>query len=223
MKKLFIIANWKSNNDSIQVKDWIERFTSHDLGFTNKEIIICPSFVHLSIFKSSFLNHKLTSLGAQDISHFDEGSYTGEVNGKQIKEFADYVIVGHSERRTDFNETHEIIAQKIAMAEKYNLTPILCVSSLDQIYNSKFVIHNSELIVAYEPLSAVGSGNPDSPENAEKVAINIKKELNAFVLYGGSVNSDNVKSFTQIASIDGVLVGRASLDPFEFLEIIKNA
>ena len=103
MKKLFIVANWKSNKTSLDAGEWLHRFMNYDLGFMNKDVIICPSFTLLSNLKSYFLNHKSTiKLGAQDISPFDEGAYTGEINGKQIKEFADYVLIGHSERRKNF-------------------------------------------------------------------------------------------------------------------------
>lgn len=222
MKKLFIVANWKSNKDSIQINNWIEGFKN-----TNKEVIICPSFVHLPILKSYISNHKSEiKLGAQDISPYDAGAYTGEVNARQIKEFADYVIIGHSERRENFNETDELIIKKIDMATKHELMPILCVSDINQVQNSKVKIqnYNSKLIIAYEPLFAIGTGSPDTPENADKVALDIKSELNGVsVLYGGSVTANNVKSFTQMSNIDGVLVGGASLDANEFSEIIKNS
>ncbi|RJQ35874.1 triose-phosphate isomerase [Candidatus Microgenomates bacterium] len=232
MKKIFIVANWKSNKDSIQVGDWIEGIKNYESGIknTNKEVIICPSFVHLYLLKS-LNNEPIIKIGAQNISPFDKGAYTGEVNGEQIKELADYVIIGHSERRKNFNETDDLINQKLKMAVKYQIVPILCISDLFQIQNSKFKIQNynsklknenKELIIAYEPLFAIGSGQADTPENAEKVATEIKKELNgAPVLYGGSVTSENAKSFTQMPDIDGVLVGGASLDPLEFRKIIE--
>lgn len=235
MKKLFIIANWKSNKTEVEAKNWLQQFTIYNLSrgarstgqFTNKEIVVCPPFTQLSILKSLIINHKSNiKLGTQDISPFDAGSYTGEVNGEQIKEFTDYAIIGHSERRKYFRETDELINKKIEMAEKYGLTPIICVSDQSQISNLKSQIHSlnlKTLIVAYEPLFAIGSGNPDTPNSANEVAGEIKKEINVPVLYGGSVNSQNVNSFTQMENIDGVLVGKSSLDPEEFFKIIENA
>ena len=123
--------------------------------------------------------------------------------------------------------------QKIEQSLEYELTPILCVSKLEQVQSSKFKVqsyssklksYDNSMIVAYEPLFAIGSGVPDTPENADIMAQSIKKELGEIpVLYGGSVTSDNVKSFTSMPHIDGVLVGGASLDPLEFLKIIQNA
>ncbi|QQG40856.1 MAG: triosephosphate isomerase [Candidatus Levyibacteriota bacterium] len=220
MKKILIVGNWKSNKTEIETNEWFQRFTIYDLRFTNKEIIICPPFTLLSNLKSSILNHKsFIKLGAQDISPFDEGAYTGEVNGKQIKEFADYVIIGHSERRRYFGESEDIIVKKIEMAQKYELTPIVCVSDIKQAENYT----RYTLIIAYEPLFAIGSGNPDTPENANEMAKKIKEIIDAPVIYGGSVTSQNVKSFTQMPSIDGVLPGKASLDANEFASIIEKA
>ncbi|MCL5433159.1 MAG: triose-phosphate isomerase [Patescibacteria group bacterium] len=218
MKKLFIIANWKSNKKELEVKEWIDKFKNYDLRFKNKEIIICPSFIHLPLLKSYILDHESIRLGAQDISKFDEGAYTGEVNGKQIREFAEYVIIGHSERRQNFSENEEVVNQKIKQAIKFGLKPILCVQ------DQNFKIQEKVEIIAYEPVFAIGTNNPDTPENADLVSTKIKENnLSNYIIYGGSVNSKNVNQFTQKPNIDGVLVGNASLDPLEFFEIIKNA
>ena len=231
MKKTFIVGNWKSNKTLQQVETWLAEFSIFNFQFSNKEVIICPPFTLLSTLKSSIINHQSSiRLGAQDISPFEEGAYTGAVSGKQIKEFADYVLIGHSERRKHFGETEEIIVQKIEQALKHDVIPILCVSSLAQIsklktqnYSSKLKNSGKTMIIAYEPLFAIGSGNPDTPENVESVAKEIKTILTVLVIYGGSVTAKNVKSFTQMPHINGVLVGKASLDPQEFLKIITNA
>lgn len=164
-------------------------------------------------------------VGAQDVSPFAEGAYTGEVSAQQVREFATYVIIGHSERRKDFGETEEIISRKIDQAIKNSLIPIVCISDIKQIGNLKFEIGNSSsLVVAYEPLSAIGSGEADDPKNADEMARKIKEITpDVFVLYGGSVSAENVHDFTQMPHIDGVLVGGASLDPQEFSKIITNA
>lgn len=214
MKKLFIIANWKSNKTELEAKEWLTEISNIE----NKEIIICPSFTLLPIVRSSIIDYKLPfKVGAQDISSFDEGSSTGEVNGRQIKEFADYVIVGHSERR-GLGETDEKLKKKALIAKKYNLIPIFCIQ------NENTSIPDGVEIVAYEPIFAIGTGNADTPENADSIAKMVKeKKRIKYVLYGGSVTSGNVESFTQMPNIDGVLVGTASLDPSEFAEMIKNA
>lgn len=226
MKQIFIIANWKSNKTESEAKDWLEKFNIQDAEFTNKEIIVCPPFTLLSSLKSSIENHKSQiKLGAQDISLFDEGAHTGEINGKQIKEFASFVILGHSERR-NLGESKEVIDKKIKMAIESGLIPIICISDISQIQDNSPELINSDnkIIVAYEPLFAVGSGNPDTPENAANMAREIKKKLgNVPVLYGGSVNSQNVNEYVKMSEVSGVLVGKASLDPLEFAQIIKNA
>lgn len=219
MKKLYIIANWKSNKTESEAKSWFQGLKIEDLGLTNKEIIICSSFTALPILKSLIINHKSSiKLGAQDISVFDEGAYTGEVSAKQIKEFADYVIIGHSERRKNFMESDKMLFEKVELAIQYGLTPIFCVQGTGT------QIPSNSTIIAYEPIYAIGTGHPDTPENAENVASFFKKNYNVqHVLYGGSVTSKNVKEFTQMPNIDGVLVGGASLDAQEFYAIIQNA
>lgn len=222
MKKTFIIANWKSNKTIYEADRWFQGLKIKDLRLTNKEIVICPSFTALPILKSLIVNHKSSiKLGAQDVSPFEEGAYTGEVSAKQIKEFADYVLIGHSERRKNFLESDKMINQKIDQAVHFGLTPILCISSIEQIQNcnSKF-----KIIIVYEPLFAIGSGQADTAENANSMAKKIREDLGLMtVLYGGSVTSKNVKEFTQMSNIDGVLVGGASLDAQQFYAIMQNA
>lgn len=219
MKRLFLVANWKSNKTSEEAREWIERITNCELRITNKEVIICPSFTLLQTIKDFIKREKLPfKIGAQNISPFDAGAYTGEINGKQIKEFADYVIIGHSERRTKFGETDEMLVKKAAQAFEAGLTPIFCIQNEDTP-----VPANVEL-VAYEPPTAIGTGNPDTPENAERVA-KIVKERNphiAYILYGGSVSAENIGSFVERENISGVLVGGASLDALKFATLIKS-
>jgi triosephosphate isomerase len=220
MKKLLIVANWKSNKTTFQAKEWFEQIPNIE----NKEVVVCPSFTSLLLTSSIVKERKLSvRIGAQNISPFDQGSFTGEVNGEQIKEFADYVLVGHSERRKNFLETEEIVFKKIELALKFNLIPIVCISELSQVQRLKSEAMKNKLIIAYEPLFAIDSGKADSPENADKISAEIKNQLDGAVLYGGSVTPQNVSSFTSMLNIDGVLVGKASLDTKEFGEIIKNA
>lgn len=222
MKKLFIIANWKSNKTIKETEEWLhdfsEEFKRNPFSSENKEVIVTPSFTLLEHANYCLSNLKVPiKFAAQNISPFSEGSYTGEVSAGQIKELADYVIVGHSERRNHFSENDEMVNKKIEQALKHELMPILCISDIAQI-------SNFQLIIAYEPLFAIGSGQADTPENADQMATRIKKVLGEIpVLYGGSVTGDNVKSFTSMPNIHGVLVGGASLNPLEFLEIVKNA
>lgn len=220
MNSVLIVANLKSFKNENEAKTWIEEFTKHIETLDNlegKEIVICPSFTLLPLFSSSLSNTKI-KLGAQNVSPYDEGAYTGEVNAKQIKDFGSYVIIGHSERRNYFGETDEIVGKKYKLAEKYDLTPILCVQ------DKETQVPEGVKIIAYEPVFAIGSGNADTPKNASEVAKTfLEKNTNYTIVYGGSVTSDNVSSFTKGENIRGVLVGGASLDPLEFIKIIENA
>lgn len=221
MKKVFIISNWKSNKTESEAKEWLQELNDLQLTINKeeKEIIICPPFTLLSFVRQSIVKSQLSlAVGAQDISQFDEGAYTGEVNGKQIKQFADIVLIGHSERRINFKEDDKTLEEKVSMANKFELTPIYCVQNKDDKVPSEVKI------VAYEPISAIGTGNPDTPENADQVAKYLKDHTQVTaVLYGGSVTKNNVMEFTRMPNIDGVLVGGASLNAKEFYEIIQNA
>jgi len=226
MKKTFIIANWKSNITLPEAKSWLDNFDVQGLDVADKEIVVCPSFTLLSELKSYALkNNSLVKIGAQDISPFSEGSYTGEVCGKQLKDFSEYVIIGHSERRRNFSESNETVNQKIRKAFEADLRPIICVSDLEQAKAFREAVKtDNDFIVAYEPLFAIGTGSADTPENADLMVKNIKNILgDKVILYGGSVTSSNINQFSKMPNIDGALVGKASLNSVEFLQIIKNA
>lgn len=219
MDSLFIVANLKSNKTYDEARLWLETFKTIDKSLLEeKKIIICPSFTLLGLFKSfSSDNNLKVSLGAQNVSSLDEGAHTGEVNAKQIKDFADYVIIGHSEERKLLNESDEVLSQKVNLCLKYGLNPIYCVQDKDTF------IPQGVSIVAYEPIFAIGSGNPDTPENASEVASSLKQKGEYRVLYGGSVNPENIKNFTLQSNLNGVLVGGASLEAQELIKIIQNA
>jgi len=219
MKKLFIVANWKSNKTTSEAYQWFVQVANAYESNPDKEVIVCPSFTALPSIKAYILQQNLTiKLGAQDISPFGEGAYTGEVNAKQIKEVSEFVIVGHSERRKEFGENDEMLSKKIDRAREAGLTPIFCVQGIDT------QIPLGISIVAYEPVFAIGTGNPDTPEDAEMVAKTLKEKFSLqHVLYGGSVSAEDVHSFTQLPSVDGVLVGGSSLDPEKFIQIINNS
>ncbi|OGH10827.1 MAG: hypothetical protein A3B38_03965 [Candidatus Levybacteria bacterium RIFCSPLOWO2_01_FULL_36_13] len=213
----YIVANFKSYKTQVDAENWLEKFKSLKIE-EDKKVIVCPPFTLLPLFKSFIKENSLQLLlGSQNISPFDEGPYTGEENAKQIKEFADYVLIGHSERRVNFKEDDNVLDKKCEVALKNGLVPIFLVQS------EKDNIPKGVEIIAYEPVFAIGSGIPDTPDNASAIASVIKKKGDYRVLYGGSVNSENVKEFSRVDNISGVLVGGASLEADEFIKVIKNA
>ncbi len=221
MDKVFIVANLKSYKNQQEAQEWLYslRTNNSKIDFTKKEVIICPPFQLLADFSSFIKTNNLPfKLGAQNVSPFPEGAYTGEINAKQLKDYCEYVIIGHSERRQYFKEDDEMLKTKVQQSWSKGVIPIFCVQ------NENNPIPDEVSIVAYEPVFAIGSGTPDTPENAEMVARSIKeKKENIKVLYGGSIDSLNVKNFTSSSNLGGVLVGSASLDPLEFIRISENA
>lgn len=219
MEKTYIVANWKSNKTESDALTWLTDFGETTFP-ENKVIAVCPSFSVLSAVSRKVEEKQLPLMvGAQNISPFEEGAYTGEQNGGQLKEFVTLVIIGHSERRNHFHETDDEIAQKVNQALAHNLIPLLCIQDRNT------PVPQGVEMVAYEPISAIGTGHPDTPEDAEAVAKAIKEQNPhvSVILYGGSVTADDVNSFTRCESISGVLVGKASLDPQSFQKIIENA
>lgn len=219
MKNLLIVGNWKSNLTSIEALQFLKKFELENLATFNAKIIICPQYLCLAFMFAYISEKKLPIfLGAQDVSSFPGGPHTGEVTAQQVAEFATYTIIGHSERRRELGETDTVLVQKALMAKSAGLTPIFCVQGEDT------PIPENVETVAYEPVEAIGTGHPDTPDNAERVAhiIKTKNKNVTDVLYGGSVTWDNVKNFIEKESISGVLVGGASLDPAAFASIFKQ-
>lgn len=220
MKKTLIAANWKSNKTKFEAKDWIEDISLESIP-EQLEVVIFSPFTLLDIISGYIRVNSLPfKLGAQDISPYDSGSYTGEVSGAQIKEFADYVVIGHSERRSNFSESDEMISEKVKRAIEKGLTPIVCVSKMEQVNSLTF---DPKIILAYEPLGSIGNGNAEDPNVVNDFITSVKDKFQFEVIYGGSVNAQNVKSYLNLENISGVLVGTGSLDPKSFMEIIKNA
>lgn len=215
MKKLLIVGNWKANMTVSGIQEWFS-VIEPEMG---KEVIVCPPFHHLSLVKNLIVKGNLPfKVGSQDISAFEVGAATGEEPAALLKEFIEYAIIGHSERRKLLNESDDMLIKKVAMALQNNITPIYCVQ------DERTPIPNGVTIVAYEPVFAIGTGNPDTPENAEQVAVLVKANPQIqYVLYGGSVTAENIGHFTGMEHIDGVLVGKASLTTDSFIPLIKKA
>jgi len=222
--KKYLIGNWKSNKTHSGVISFFQAISvlfnqSKDKLTSQVEAVICPSFLHLqSAYKLIKDLNIPVKLGAQDISPFGEGAFTGEINANQLQEFVNYTIIGHSERRNHLGETDNLLKLKVDQAKEWGIKSVFCVSDA-----ATYIPENVSLI-AYEPLFAIGSGKPDTPENANIIIKAIKKRISAIpVIYGGSVTSDNIKSFLQMEQIDGVLPGKSSLDPNNFYQMLINA
>lgn len=236
MNKALIVANWKMNKTIAAAKAFVADFLDvHKLEDSLENIVICPPATLIK-----FINELPVKIGAQDCSSFtySEGSYTGDISAKMLKDAGcEYVIIGHSERRKNYNESDVEIKNKIINAHQAGLKVIFCIGeSLLERENSSFLdvlfnqitnsvpntANSSNLLIAYEPVWAIGSGTAASVEQIAEVHEFIFKEFNSFCsLYGGSVNARNAKEILSIKNVSGLLVGSASLDAFEFSQIIK--
>lgn len=221
MKKTYILGNWKSNKTGEEAKEWYRTFVAAMPAIPpDYAVIVCPSFHHIPVFSGAPF-----ALGVQDLSPFPEGAYTGEIAARMVSGAVRYALLGHSERRTNFHETDELVARKVDRAIEAGITPIVCVSSTDQVVALRRLVpaFGNTGMVLYEPLSAIGSGKADTPQNAGEKANEMRKILPVPVLYGGSVTQDNVKGFVQHEHISGVGVGGASLDAGTFAHLIAAA
>ncbi|MDD5071624.1 MAG: triose-phosphate isomerase [Patescibacteria group bacterium] len=246
-----IIANWKMRLMLGESLKMAEKFKEKFRDFAKEEVVVCPSSVVLSEIGRMFEKTKL-KLGAQNVFFEESGSYTGEISPKMILEAGcQYAIIGHSERRRFLLENYAMIHQKVK--ETLNtpgLIPIVCigeeseerktdkrdfvlVDQLQQALGGINILENQQVVVAYEPVWAIGSGlaiEPAEADYAHKIIGLALKDMfglgvvnkNFRIIYGGSVTSKNVKSFAELENIDGLLVGGASLDPEEFYKIAKG-
>ncbi len=217
-KNIWIIANWKSNKTIQEALDWISAVGPKLEKRENLKVVICTTFTAIEEVKKAVMvgNYPLI-VGSQDLSPFPEGAYTGEEPAIILKQFAELSIIGHSERRQNFGETDEMVSKKVKQALDNQITPLVCVQGKET------QVPEGVKLIAYEPIFAIGTGNPDTPENANEIAENFKEKYGIEVLYGGSVTSKNVKDFVTMDNINGVLVVGASLDPEEFVRIVQNA
>jgi len=228
MKK-YIIANWKSNKTPTEASFWLNNFPNNEesrKALLNLEIILAPPYPFLALAKEIITERKLTiKLAVQDLSAFGSGAYTGEVSAFNLQSLnVEYAILGHSERRRFLAETPQLIADKVNEALSWQIKPILC---LDQPYiteQARFLKNSAleQCLLAYEPVSAIGSGQAEEAGNL----LEIRKNLTPLykqksLIYGGSVNADNVGSYLKVC--DGVLLGGASLDLNNFINLLYSA
>jgi triosephosphate isomerase len=231
MKQL-IVANWKMNGSKELLNDC---FAAWQLINTENDIVVCPPFPLISNAKSLVIKANF-HIGAQDCHASGQGAFTGSVNASILKEVGcTYVIVGHSERRQQFDETNELINTKANQVIKLGMIPIVCAGETlaDYESNNTAAVVEEQLklscpsqgsfVVAYEPVWAIGTGKTATLDEIEKVHGLIRSIVgeNTPVLYGGSVTADNAHDILRAKNVNGVLVGGASLKPNDFAEIIK--
>lgn len=250
MRKPFIAGNWKMNktiSDSIELVNSLRREL---VDIENADIIVCPPYIALCEIADLVVDSNI-KLGAQNVYWEEVGAFTGEISPLMLKDVGcRYVIIGHSERRKYFSETDEAVNKKIKASQSAGLIPIVCVGETDEERESKkttSVVENqlqgglkdlnsesvSKLIIAYEPVWAIGTGKTATPEQAQEVHRFIRDWLknnyssevaeNVRIIYGGSVNPSNTKDLIKQSDIDGALVGGASLESSSFGEIVKNS
>ncbi len=215
----YIVANWKSNKLLNEALAWVAVAGPKIGSKEGVEVVICPTYTALAEVQKAVQSGNFSiKVGSQNVSPFSFGSYTGEEAAEILKQFVTYTIIGHSERRKYNLESDEVIAEKIKRAKEIGIVPILCVQ------DANTPIPEGLKVVAYEPIFAIGTGVADTPDNANKVAAEIKqKHPEVEVLYGGSVTSENSKAFLAQDSIAGLLIGKASLDAEEFVKIVEIA
>lgn len=251
MRKKIVAGNWKMNKTleegqalASEVKHMAEDELPGDV-----QLIMCPPFIHLSTLHAMLKGSKI-GLGAQNCSEHESGAYTGETSVSMLKSVGvQYVILGHSERREYFEEGNELLAKKLDMALKAGLTPIFCCGEpleirereaqnpyvQKQIEESLFHLSKedvSKIVIAYEPIWAIGTGKTASAEQAQEMHAVIRKQLaekygdsvadEISILYGGSVKPDNAKEIFAGADVDGGLIGGASLKSRDFIDIAKS-
>lgn len=221
MKKIFI-ANWKSNKTQVEVTAWLDSFKPY-IGL-EQEVVIAPPYPFLSLVAEKIKDKEDVFLAVQNLSTYPAGSYTGEVCVRNLDGFeVKYAILGHSERRRYFKESHQDVANKISQALNNGIIPVMCIDR-DYIEDQAQFIDLESLskcVVVYEPLAAIGTGEVAPVKEVVKVVKEIKSIFGQVpVLYGGSVNPENIASYLEVT--DGVLVGGASLDAEVFAKLVQR-
>lgn len=248
MRLPLIVGNWKMYNTKVMAVNLVEGILQKIAQPHDREIVVCPPFTALdSVFR--VIKDTCIKLGAQDIYWENEGAYTGEISPAMLVDAGcAYVIIGHSERRKYFYEVDKTVNNKIKAALLHNLMPIVCVGEsleirekgetksfvVSQIKEGLANITSSEalkIVIAYEPIWAIGTGKNDSPQSANDTILEIRNALTDLwgyevsqkirILYGGSVKPENIDGFMREKEIDGALVGGASLKVDSFTRIIN--
>ena len=239
--KYYCIANWKMNFTIADSVKFVDDLIKNNLQNSKTKIILCPSFTSIKEVSDKTSGHMI-DLGSQNVHHSSNGAYTGEISVDMLKEIeCEWVILGHSERRQYFNEEDVILNDKLNTVLRSGLNPVLCIGENldDRNKNETFTvlkrqldialnnlnIKNKEIVIAYEPVWAIGTGVPATLDMIEKTVDWIKEYLlqklsiNIPILYGGSVSKSNCDDIIQLDNINGFLIGTSSLDVSEFYNI----
>ncbi|MBD1867913.1 triose-phosphate isomerase [Cyanobacteria bacterium FACHB-471] len=239
MRKIVIAGNWKMYKTQAESLEFLQGFMNH-LNETpdDREILLCAPFTALGALSKNLHGSRI-KIGAQNIHWEAAGAYTGEISGVMLKELGvRYVIVGHSERRQYFGETDETVNLRIKAAQQHRLTPILCVGETgdqrsqgetetvitQQLKRGLVEVDQDNLVIAYEPIWAIGTGDTCEAIEANRVIGLIRNQLtnpNVPIQYGGSVKPGNIDEIMAQSEIDGALVGGASLEPSDFARIVN--
>jgi triosephosphate isomerase len=239
VRKIIIAGNWKMYKTQAESSEFWQVFKSKVEDTDEaREVILCVPFTDLGVMSQS-LHGGRVRLGAQNVHWEEMGAYTGEISGSMLTEIGvSHVIVGHSERRQYFGETDETVNLRLQAAQYHGMIPILCVGEtkaqrdagetetmiINQLRKGLVNVDQSHLIIAYEPIWAIGTGDTCESSEANRVIGLIRAQLtnhNVTIQYGGSVKPDNIDDIMAQPEIDGVLVGGASLDPCSFARIVN--
>lgn len=246
-RKITVVANWKMNLSQKEAIKLAIQIKNSLLSLSTSEIVLCPSYLYIPEIHKIFVN-TVVQIGAQNTYWKGEGAFTGEISVKMLADFCKYIICGHSERRQDFGEKDEDVNKKAKAILKEGLIPIICVGEdlkawrkgdidtvLDQVRKAVAGIGRkqiSNVVIAYEPVWAIGSGSPATAEYANRICMQIRQLLDSLysreqaltvrILYGGSVTKDNATDFVEQSEIDGLLIGGTSLKGKEFIEIVRR-
>jgi triosephosphate isomerase len=241
MRIPLIAGNWKMNTTVSEAIELVNQMRPELDRIDNVEKVICPPFVSLAAIKE-LLEGSTIKLGAQNLYFEEKGAYTGEISPPMVADLCDFVIIGHSERRQYFNETMEVADKKVQAAFKVGLTPILCIGETleeNEARKTEEVLtrqlsspYFSGLVLAYEPIWAIGTGRAATGKQANETIGFIRQHISqqhstkaaqeVRILYGGSVTADNIAEFINQPEIDGALVGGASLKADQFLGIVRQ-
>jgi triosephosphate isomerase (TIM) len=222
----FVIGNWKSYKSLADARLWLDEFAVLYRPVSGLSVIIAPSFICLDGLAAALRESALPNvfLAAQDISPFPKGAYTGAVAADMVKGMVDYVIIGHSERRRYFHETHQDIVNKVSEAVDAGLAPIVCIDKPEELLQLGALqdMDCEKMIIAYGPVDALNFRIPESPNQVGKAAGLIARMGPARpIVYGGAVAVENARQYAAIAGISGLFIGTASLEASSLAAICK--